>query len=246
MALTGHPNIVITHVGPWRGKPQHLWTTIYNLSGPTPSAGDQAQLMTQLVAIESAILSGGTGRGFVNAKFYSGQKPNIPTAVDPLGTPAAPLPYNSADWAAGGNAPTGNCEPEQCLLVETLLNGLSSRGKPVYLRKYFHAISDTAATTGRIPGAVAAAINTRVAAWTNGTLANGVVVISPSGRQSTSPPAAKTYVWNRQMPRGRRKKKKAITVAAGNQVLEVTPGGSLASNPNGLDQPIRIGPLELG
>lgn len=207
MAKTGHPNVVLLHGCYWRGSP-HVWSTVYNLSGSTPNAADQVQLIRQLRDIESSILfggNGGTARGFIEGRFYTGQG-GIPTAVDTYGTKADPaswLSYTGIVWGAT-SAPYEETR-EVAMLIKTPLNGLSSRGKPVFLRKYFHAIPFFA-DNGQIPSSFVTLINNAVLPWTNGSLHNGVVVIGQSGRQSSLPPATDTFTVARQMPRGRRKK----------------------------------------
>lgn len=212
MAKTGHPNVVIDHGTNWRGK-AHRWSTVYNLSGSTPNTADQISMMDALVDIENQILWGGGPNlaGFLEARFYTGQG-GAPTTVIPFGdidTPSGWTAYSGTGWSTGpafGEAGAA----ESCLIVETKLNGLSSTGKPVYLRKYLHAVpAFPAAAIGsqQIPSADITSLNAYVKKWTDGSLTNGVVVIGPSGRQAASAPSVQSALGNHQMPRGRRQKK---------------------------------------
>lgn len=207
MAKTGHPNVVIDHAILWRGAP-HRWSTVYNLSGTTPVSSDQYALMEELLAIENDILppSVSENSGFLRARFYngSGGAPTYTINFGVLETPSTWAPYASGTvpWTsvAEGLAPA-----EVCFNIKTPLTGLSSSGKPVHLEKYFHGVP-AYDSSGELASGIQTAINSAVAPWASGLATGARVVISPSGRQSSSAPTVQPYCGNHQMPRGRKRK----------------------------------------
>lgn len=218
MGVNGHWYVEIEKQAFWRGVP-HTWVNRYILSGSTPTVADATSVMNALHGIEDKIhaaVPAGNGVGFVQARAY---------ATTP-GPPFATVNYNvslTAGTATGFNpSGTGSAgfesafELETCALVETKLTGLSTTGKPVYLRKFFRgcgdsAISYTSATP--LPSSIISAVATLTAPWTSGLGGTSYVVIGSKGESAASPPALRPFLAARQVPKGRKLKKVTVTTA---------------------------------
>jgi hypothetical protein len=219
VAKTGHPNFVYDMSSPWRTG-MHTWSLTGNHSGSSFDATDAQTFMTGTAspfALSFGPFISTTDTTVIRAAYYDGI----------ASTPVWEATYDTDHPAPTPLVPTGAAmssaspqEPlEACVILEAYA-GLSSRTKPVYLRKYIHAIgvdnvaaSDTGVVWTYHSGGGAAAA---AAAMGNGSWYGTRVYISPTGRQPLSgawvPVAA---VGNHQMPRGRKRK--------------ITTGGSLAS-----------------
>lgn len=216
----GHWYVEIEKQAYWRGK-EHNWVNRYVLSGSDPDASDATSVITQLKGIENQIhpeVAAGEGVGFVEARAYAS------TGYAPFVT----VPYN-ADLDPG--SATGFAGPsysgahtifaptlETCLLVETLMTGLSSTGKPIFARKYFRGISFSgpyAAVPTQIPSTDVAGIGALCAPWKTGLGGGSWVVIGTGGRLMSGVPTVHPQLVAHQIPRGRKKKSTAAAVASG-------------------------------
>jgi hypothetical protein len=222
MAGLGHWYIEIEKQAYWRGQ-NTTWVNRYVMSGSDPAAADAATVIGALKTIEDKIhcpAGSGSGVGFVEGRAYKSSG----------GYPFSSVPYNISQALGTATGFGGSCYSsltqksfgmlESCVLIETKLNGLNSRGKPVYLRKYIRGISigsNEGVGNVTIDGTVLSALNTAVAPWQTGMGGNSWVVIGVSGAQAASAPTAHNFLVTHQKPRGRKK-------AAGN-----SPSGLLLS-----------------
>ena len=211
-----HWEIQITKQGYWRGV-QHLYQNRYILSGPDPTAAQADEVMFALHDIEDKLYparGAGQGVGFVRAKAYaSGTGPAFHERDwNPTEDVATATGFTGPSTSYTSIAYSGTMET--CLMVRMPLNGLSSRGKPVYTRKFFRGIGpivDEYITGNPISAADLATIAATTAPWESGMGANLWVVIGKNGRQASGPPAGEAYIGNHQVRRGRRRK--AVTTA---------------------------------
>lgn len=210
MGVNGHWYVEIEKQGFWRGSP-HTWVNRYVMSGAQPSAADALTVIGALKHIEDVVypeLGGGVGVGFVEGRAYPSGN----------GSSFASVAYNTSlapATATGFAGPTGGYASldfsttlESCLVIETKLAGLSSTGKPVFLRKYFRGISDAnTESVGNTPIAAGdlAIIKASTVPWQTGVGASNWVVIGNSGAQAQSAPQPLQYVGNRQVPKGRKR-----------------------------------------
>lgn len=222
----GHWYVEIQKQAYWRGV-NKTWMNRYVLSGADPVASDAESVISALHDIENKVypgVSAGNGVGFVKGTAYAsgGGAPFAEVTYNPSLSPA------SATGFTGGHTYTDlafNGTLENALGVRIPMNGLSSRGKPVYCRKYFRGITGAAGSLGGavngdpLDSADLAYINTTVLPWQTGMASNNWVVIGNSGRQASSAPQAEQFLVNRQVPRG--KKRKSTTGAT-------TPSGLLS------------------
>lgn len=211
MGVNGHWYVEIEKQGWWRGS-QHTWVNRYVLSGAQPAQGDAQVVISILQDIENRIYpntAAGAGVGFVQGRAYPSGK----------GSYFASIGYNvslAPSTATGFTGPTsgyGNLNNEatleSCVVVETRLQGLSSTGKPIFLRKYFRGFGANGGEItqgGALNPVDLGKITSTVAPWTSGMGPNNWVVIGSSGAQSAASPAPLQYLGNRQVPKGRKKK----------------------------------------
>jgi hypothetical protein len=210
MARTGHPNFVYDMESPWRIG-AHRWSLTGNHSGSSFDATDAETFMTGTAspfALSFGPFISPVGTTVVRAAYYDGST-STPvweatyTTEDPAPTPLVPtgLAFSSH---------TGQLPLETCVILEAQA-GLSSRTKPVYLRKYIHAVPiGTIETVGSEINFTfdGGSVHTAAAhAMGDGSWFGTRVYISPTGRQPL------TDAWtplvapgNHQMPRGRKRK----------------------------------------
>lgn len=232
MAKTGHPNFVYEMQSPWRIG-EHNWSLTGNHSGSSFDATDAATFMTGTsspFAKSFGPFICATGTTVVRAAYYDGEASApvweaIYTVDDPAPTPLQPT--GAAMLESSVQMPL-----EVCVMLEAPA-GVSLRNKPVYLRKYIHAISAgnlTVSDTGVDWEYDTGTIHTAAAhAMGDGSWFGTRVYISPSGRQpATEAWTAIAAVGNHQMPRGR-KKKKITTSGSTSSILQEIEGLAAAA-----------------
>jgi len=210
VAKTGHPNFVYEMQSPWRVG-EHNWSLTGNHSGSSFDAADAETFMTGTAspfALAFGPFIDAAGTTVVRAAYYDGAASApvweaIYSSESPAPTPL--VPTGTAMLADDDQGPL-----ETCVILEAQA-GVSARNKPVYLRKYIHAISGgntTSGDTGIRWTFDAGTIHTNAAkSMGDGTWFGTRVYISPTGRQ----PASDAWTplpapGNHQMPRGRKRK----------------------------------------
>lgn len=211
MGVNGHWYVEIKKQAFWRGNP-HTWVNRYILSGSQPSGSDAETVISALHDIEDQMEpahASGAGIGFVIGSAYPSGS----------GGPFAVVPYNTSEGAgsATGFSGAGWTDADQgwaptletCMMMETPITGLNSRGKPISLRKYFRGVMSggneaegtTGVTADDITGSEAVCLP-----WKTGMGSSNWVVIAPSGAQASGPPVCHPFLVNHQIPRGRKRK----------------------------------------
>lgn len=206
----GHWYIEVRKQAYWRGA-LHTWVNRYVMSGSDPTSAQATQVIGIIKGIENKLhpLQGGGGAvGFLEGSAY-GSAGGPPFAVVTYATAGA---TTGGTGFAGLTAPTGQQwapQLEVCLLLETRLNGLSASGKPVSLRKFYRGnmFPNEDYQAGPIGAADLAQIASITAPFQTGMGDNNWVVIGTSGKQAAAAPAAKAYLVNRQIPKGKSRKK---------------------------------------
>lgn len=225
MAKTGHPNFDYTISSPWRDG-QHDWHLVGNHSGSSFNAADAQTFMTGAespFALSFAPFIGTVGSSVVRAAYYDGETsaPIFTATYD--GTHEPPSPLHPTGLAFDN--PSEAQEPlEVCVMIEAQA-GLSSRSKPVYMRKFVHGIPTGNITTGtgNVPNWVFTADAAAAAtAMGDGSWFGNRVYCSPSGRQpSTNDWVALLVPGNHQMPRGRKRKTAATNSTLLNDAIKL-------------------------
>lgn len=237
MGVNGHWYVEIKKQAFWRGNP-HTWVNRYILSGAQPSGADAITVIGALHDIEDQMEpahTSGAGIGFVVGNAYPSGS----------GGPFATVAYNTSEAQGSATGFTGaqwtdadqSWAPtlETCMMMETPITGLNSRGKPISLRKYFRGVNsggNEAEGTNGITADDITGSQTVCLPWTTGMGSSNWVVIAPSGAQASGPPKCHPFLVNHQIPRGRKRKpqqggagfllstaEKAVLAAAG-YVLE--------------------------
>jgi len=161
------------------------------------------------MAADSKMLFPGTAAqgGTYECQIYNQASGGVPIATHVAFNYADPSTWVAPAgtvWASGGSL---NEPPEAALLVEWAA-GLSSSGKPVKLRKWYHMVPTSRGTGVNPPDVVAAdltALQVQAQAIVGVLGAKGLSLGSATGRlagvASVSP-----FYGNHQMPRGRRRK----------------------------------------
>jgi hypothetical protein len=218
MAKTGHPNFVYTMNSAWRTG-RHNWTLTGNHSGVAFDAADAATFMTGAAspfALSFAPFIGASGEGTTGGTwvqkvtYYGGSAAapiyeheyaapaDTPTALRPTGL-AFTVPASFQDAL------------ETCVMMYAPV-GFSSTNKPVFLRKYIHAVPTENVAAGGDGGVIwsfassGTVAQAAATAMGNGSWFGTRVYISPSGAQPLSTDwAIDGSPSNHQMPRGRKR-----------------------------------------
>lgn len=199
---------VVKHVRYWRGR-IHRWSTVYQYVGTASSAPTAADCQHILTLDDNMCYGeGASNGGTYECAIYNQASGGVPIAV-----------YTRFDWTTPGTwvgyagtawgSVSVNQEPaaEVALLVEYPA-GLGRTGKPVSLRKWYHAVPVSGSTAGSpdIGAAPLATLRTGAEALMGALGDLGLVLGSRSGRIGGDA-HVQAFYGNHQMPKGRRKKK---------------------------------------
>lgn len=205
---------VVRHVNYWRGA-IHRWSTVYQWNGVSGSPPDNAAC-TLLANADSDFCFGPSPAdgGVFECEFYNGTTGGVPIASVVLfdyTDVSAWTGYNGSNW----NVTTAPCltARETSLCVEWAA-GLSSSGKPVKLRKWYHSVPDQG--TPQAGPDVPSVDHTKLLAAANAFPAllssYGLILASASGRLAGEASVLTNY-GSHQMPKGR--KRPALVSASG-------------------------------
>lgn len=198
---------VVRHVRYWRGV-VHRWSTVYHYSGTASGSVGDTQA-TAVLNADSGMCYGSsaTEGGAYECQVYdqaSGGVPISTVVAFDWTNPASWERYSSAYWTTDG--PSAVTAAEVALGVEWAA-GISRSGKPVILRKWYHAVPVSTAAPGAVdvPTADNTSLLTGALALYNAMGSVGLLLSSGSGRFAGSA-TIQRYYQNHQMPRGRRRK----------------------------------------
>lgn len=214
--------IVSRHVRYWRGA-IHKWSNVWPFTG-TIATGSYATAIDHIHTLEQGVNypdpSGGGG-GLWEIALYNQASGGVAQAVatyfDPA-TPGAWIPYSGAGWLVSS---VRLAEPAEAALSAKWQAGLSSSGKPVYFRKWFHAVPIVNALPGSadVSPAQATALMGIMTAELNAVgglgapMGNGARLAGTSG-------TVQSFYGNHQMPRGRKKPPTRVS----SDVVHLPPG----------------------
>lgn len=198
---------VVRHVRTWRGN-IHKWSTTYPFVNQpsTPLTGTD---LDHLAFRDSAMCYGTSAAdgGVWGVDLYKvGQKgsPILTTRYFDPELIADWSGYGSSGWTTTGQAMLQVAEP--ALVVEWAV-GLSSSGKPVRLKKWYHAVPvpQNAENSPDVPVADRNSLLTAATAITGVFSSKGLSLGSSASRLAGSPTVL-AYYGNHQMPKGRKRK----------------------------------------
>lgn len=214
MAKTGHPNFVMEFTSQWRGGP-HVWSIASSHSGTSfTSATDQKAFLISVYQTIRLYISASDSTTYISGlKYYDGinsvplyeeffaNETEAATYGVPLGGQS--VTANQGEAFVGSETVQMTSGLETCTML-TAPVGLSSKGKPVFLKKYIHCapaaqVGSTVDGPDYASGGAAYAANLG-----NGSLYGSRVLCSSSGKQGTW--VASPYFGNHQMPRRSKKK----------------------------------------
>lgn len=207
--------VQVEHAAYWRGK-VHRWSTAWSFTGSF-TGGTPTQVIAAIKSTEQANCypsPTGVNGGVASIAIYNEDTGGVPIAsalyFDWQNT-ATWVPYGGTAWSAR-TRPAVN-QLEVALLVEWNA-GLSSKGKPVKFRKWFHAVPDNDSAPGVAD--VLPADVTGIAASINGGLASVAgfgLLLGKGSRLAATTCTVSPYYNNHQIPRGRRRR--ALVTASG-------------------------------
>lgn len=197
---------VVRHVSYWRGQ-VHRWSTVYHFNGVLSGVLD-ASACNSVRTLDDHMCYGPlpSDGGSYECAIYDQAEGGVPIAVDTVFDWTVP-----ADWPGfTGTAWTTTGAP-QLISRETALDvswaaGLSKSGKPVKLRKWYHALPDNGIVGNgvQVVPTDAASLLVGATALTHALSSHGLLLSSGSGRLAGTASIADMF-GNHQMPRGRRR-----------------------------------------
>lgn len=196
----------VEHVRYWRGS-IHRWSTKWQYSGER--TGSMADAATLVMNNDDEFCWGAdaTDGGTASCSAYdsAGGPPLATVTRFDWETPASWIKYAGTFWGSQTGS-SFNSSAEIALQVEWNA-GTSKTGKPVRLRKWFHAVPDRPGS-GTTPD-VGSGTMTGLVAGANGMRSlltdYGLQLGTPAGRLAGNA-SVLPYYGNHQMPRGRRRK----------------------------------------
>lgn len=223
---------VCRHVRYWRGNP-HRWSTVYHFQG-TPSSALASTDAQAVLTQDNKMCYGPAGSGGTyECDIYAQATGGVPLvsyrAFDPA-VPAGWPGYLGTGWSSTSGAM--EAAAETALQVEWPA-GISSSGKPVLLRKWYHAVPLSQSTNGAgvdITSAIAASLQTQAQAMVSVLSSKGLVLSSGTGRLAGTARVLQVY-GNHQMPRGRRRKAAHVSTSDFSRILQIVNDGGGADTP---------------
>lgn len=201
----------VVAVGMWRGKIKR-WNTTFH----TTRSSDTTSLLNRMRAVcypNPGDVEGDCSGGIASISVYesTGGPPISETIYFDWQQPSTWIPYLGTAWDDIPEGTPLDASGESALVLESLRPGLSVSGKPVYLRKYIHAIPSRTATDYAAPDIPPATVTKLNNSFTSEHF------YTPGGVQG-GPPQANPWYLNHQRVRGRRrpaKQKEANAFATG-------------------------------
>lgn len=197
----------VVNVGLWRGKIKR-WNTTFHYS----SSGATAALYTRVNKMgykAPGDVTGDCSGGVASISVYnsSGGAPISRTVYFDWEAPGTWIPYTGEIWASIPADVPPDAAGESALVVVGNMSALSSTGKPVTTRKYFHAVPSRSAVDYSDPDISATVVAAAEGVFSVGYLAN------PAG-VSPSTITVPNYYMSHQRVRGRRRTAKALAAAS--------------------------------
>jgi hypothetical protein len=181
----------------WKGNAEE-WSNTYHLDGTTPTTDAEWKTLADAIIASEKQCYHAT-HVVVRAYGYESDTPEHAAWTYDYEAAAATVAgtltiSGSPRWAG-----------DQAGWVRVKRVTLSAKGKPVYLRKYFHGgASNSDTDPDSVTAATKTGYTTHAGKMLDGTLPGGMVWVTPNGVNATSP-AASQYVTTRTLKRrGRR------------------------------------------
>lgn len=167
------PSITINKVFTYRAQSE-VYSNTYHFSGTTPANDADWQALARAIwASEKTFLD--AGHKFAGYLGYAASNNHAVSILDLMETGTGDTP-GTYTMVAGEVAAPG----DSAMWVRWATPDRTSRGKRIYLRKYFHGVHYNA-NTEKISGSQVAALAAHGAKMTDGTLPGSAKVCGPQG-----------------------------------------------------------------
>jgi hypothetical protein len=200
-----YQRITLTLEHPWNyaGEDMHRWSVKFNLSGGQALLDNEIE-PTVVDLFEPFGLICRTGGHLAEARYYppEGHAATWFKLYTPADHPTAGAGYTPATFYEQ--------QLEVCALARAPI-GKSATGKPVFLRKWIHAVrSETDPNVFANPNN--APTGGVLRKWNDGSGPRLVVPVDPTGGTQGGPWALETHLFTHQLRRGPKRKKTTSTV----------------------------------
>lgn len=188
----------VVSVGMWRGKIKR-WNTTFHTTSSTSSTALRNS-MNAVCYPNPGDTTGACSGGVASIAVYAstGGAPISQTTYFDWETPTTWIPFTGTAWSGIPAGTPIDASGESALILQSLRPGLSISGKPVYLRKYIHAIPSRTAADYADPDVPATALASLAAAI------GSTWWYTPSGSLGGAV-ATLPFYGNHQRVRGRRR-----------------------------------------
>lgn len=190
------PKITIIKEFTYRDQPEE-WSNTYHFTGTTP-ANDADWKALAVAIFNSERTCYVNASKLVRAYGYAAGAAQSTAQIDftvgvPLRPPGTYANTFPRDWASGDQAATLRAKV-----------GVSSTGKKVYIRKYFHGVVLNSDDQDKIEAGVKTALEAHGALMLGGTLPGGATWCAPQGAAGTQPSASQWITTRTLKRRGKR------------------------------------------
>jgi hypothetical protein len=198
---------VVKHVGYWRGV-IHRWSTAYPYVGSAALSG--TTVVDAVADRDSGMCFGSAADGGIfESSLYDVTAKGSPiethTYFDYLDT-SAWTGYTSAGYFA---VPSAEAQPLELALLASWYAGMSRTGKPVFFKKWYHAVGETAAAVSGaadVTSANVASLGAYGAGFQGLLSAHGLAMGNARRLVAVGEPGIGAFFENHQIPKGRKRK----------------------------------------
>lgn len=191
----------------WRGKIKR-WNTTFHASGSTYTTMVY-NMMQGLCYPNPGDVVGDCSGGIASITVYNstGGAPIAQTTYFDYEAPSTWIPFTGTAWTGVTAGTPIDASGESAMIVQSLRSGLSASGKPVYIRKYIHAVPSRTAADYTDPDISP----TDVTSLQNNV--NAAFMLTPSGVGGGAVEVL-PYYGNHQRVRGRRRTTNQVAAGA--------------------------------
>lgn len=211
-------------VGMWRGKIKR-WNTTFHLEGTGNTSAIKDRMQSSGWK-ESGDVEGACSGGLASIAVYplTGGAPVSRTVYFDWQVPAEWVPYTGSYWQSVDPLTPLDAAGESAIVITGRMPGLSATGKPVYTRKYLHAVPSRTGVDFSEPDVPAAVATQFQGGWLNTFMGNAAGVL---------PTIVQVENWygNHQRVRGRRRPTRVVAAQAFS--FGVLAGGGATSSGQG-------------
>jgi hypothetical protein len=211
---------VLTFQSPWNlaGLTEHRWSQSFYVSG-TITHDDVAAEAAGVALAQPALELATSATSLIGITYY------------PTGSLVSTVnkTYPPTTHPGTGSAYAQSATNQQQLEVSAVAHcpiGKNTRGKEIYLRKYFHDVAASAADRNALnPLTSASAL---LAPFNTGAGPHEVVPVSPTSGHQGGPWTMETHLYTHQLRKGKKHKKVAVSSSVFSEVVQLVGYASAA------------------